>query len=361
MPEGLLVHLVDQFITRREQVATEGLYYLARHYPEVRKVLGSLSEIGAQDEDRLVYRPEAAGGQGRPDLLGELSGQRWVVVAGTSWADLTDAQPCGYLRGITSGGVVLFLSPARRVTDLCRDLAARVQAEGLGQDDFAPDGTGLHVMTTSARRHLVVTTWPVLLQRIRRAAGEGSAQLIFEVDQLQGVVGRLENDLVEWSRAELEQGVTRTTFRKAVTTAELLFDVLARTDGVTTLRPPKWVDRNGVYYRSGFSVGPGVTLFAGFEPERWDAQMPTPLTFGIWSPDLAHPVRQRVYQVYLDAVGMIWKQSGEPFDNVRFWPAPESDNWWWGPIPLASDRPAEVTRSRLASVLAHLVDNLARL
>ncbi|MFC9326038.1 hypothetical protein [Kitasatospora sp. NPDC057015] len=352
------MHLVDQFVTRREQVATWGLYYLAREYAPVRQVLGALSAVDPADRDRLQYRPEAAGPdtRGRPDLVGERGGQRWVVVEGKFWAKLTPAQPCDYLRDVVEGGVVLFLCPSSRIERLCEELAARVRQEGLGYDEFTADGTGLRVMTTSGRRHLVVTSWPVLLRRIRLAAVGDYGQLDFEVEQLEGLVGRLERELVEWSRAELEQGVTRDTFRKAVTTAELLFDGLKRDARAAQAGNPTWVDRNGVYYRARYTVGP-LRFYAGYEPEQWCPDSPTPLTFGIWSPDVPEGLKQPLHRAYRDFAARIW--SGSEFPQLEFTPAPEGAKWWGGPIPIAPDRSADETRSRLTGAVAGLLDTLA--
>ncbi|GHH81013.1 hypothetical protein GCM10018781_62670 [Kitasatospora indigofera] len=357
MPDGLLVHLVDQFVTRREQVATAGLSYLAREYPPVREVLGALSAVDPADRDRLLYRPEAvaADAQGRPDIVGERGGERWVVVEGKFWAKLTDAQPCGYLRGVSEGGVVLFLCPSSRIEPLCAELAERVRQEGLGYDEFTPDGTGLQVMTTSGRRHLVVASWPVLLRRIRAAAAGDFPQLDFEVDQLEGLVGRLEKELVEWSRAELEQGVTRGTFRKAVTTAELLFDGMDRDARTTRTGNPKWVDRNGVHFRARYAVG-GLHLYVGYEPEKWSPDFPTPLTFGIWSPDVPQELKQPLHRAYSGLAARIWAASD--FPGPGFTPAHEGATWWWGPIPVAADRPADETRARLTQGLDELLGTL---
>ena len=358
MPEGLLVHLVDQFVTRREQVATWGLSYLAREYAPVRQVLGALSAVPSADRDRVVYRPEGrdAAAEGIPDIVGEYGGQRWVVVEGRFWAKLTAAQPCGYLRGVAEGGVVLFLCPGPRIEALCEELAARVRAEGLGYDEFTPDGTGLHVMTTAGLRHLVVASWPELLRRIREAADGETGRLDFEVEQLEGLVNRLERELVEWTRAELEEGVTRATFRKAVTTAQLLFDGLHKDARVTKKGPSDWVDKNGVYFRARYTVSPAVQVFVGFEPERWSAELPTPLTFGIWSPDVPQDAKPAVYRAYAGAVRRIW--AGSDFPHLEFTPAPASANWWWGPVPVAADRPADETRALLTRSLGDLLDVL---
>ncbi len=358
MPEGLLVHLVDQFVTRREQVATWGLSYLAREYSSVRQVLGALSAVPPADRERVGYRAEGReAAEGIPGIVGEYGGQRWVVVEGTFWAKLNSAQPCGYLRGVAEGGVVLFLCPGARVEALCEELAARVRAEGLGYDEFTPDGTGLHVMTTAGLRHLVVASWPELLRRIRDAAAGEIGQLDFEVEQLEGLVHRLERELVEWTRADLEAGVTRATFRKAVTTAQLLFDGLHRDARVTKKGPSDWVDKNGVYFRARYTVTPAVQVFVGFEPERWSPELPTPLTFGIWSPDVPQESKPAVYRAYADAARRIW--AGSDFPHLEFTPAPESANWWWGPVPVAADRPADETRVLLKDAFGGLLDALA--
>ncbi|WP_371482491.1 hypothetical protein [Kitasatospora sp. NBC_00315] len=353
------MHLVDQFVTRREQVATWGLSYLAREYAAVRQVLGALSEVAPADRDALVYRSEGQDQDalGRPDLVGEYGGRRWVTVEGKFWARLTPAQPCRYLDGVVEGGVVLFLCPSSRIEPLCDELARRVRSEGLGYDDFAPDGTGLHVLTTAGSRHLVVTSWPVLLRRIRESPG-AAGRLDYEIEQLEGLVGRLESELVEWSRAGLEQGVSRDSFRKAVTTAGLLFEGLDRDVRLTRDGSAKWVDQKGVYYRARYVVNPAVRFYAGFEPERWSSGLPTPLTFGIWRDDVPAEARPQVYRAYAGAVRRIWARSD--FPRLEFTPAPEAARWWWGPVPVAADRPADETRALLTDVLDELIDAVAK-
>jgi hypothetical protein len=86
MESGLLAYLVDQFVARREQVATEALTYLAREYSSVRRALGQLAEIDPGDREHVRYRSEAIDPEmtGRPDIVGEYDDRRLLVVEGSS-------------------------------------------------------------------------------------------------------------------------------------------------------------------------------------------------------------------------------------------------------------------------------------
>ncbi len=65
-----------------------------------------------------------------------------------------------------------------------------------------------------------------------------------------------------------------------------------------------------------------------------------------------------MYRAYAGAVRRIWV--GSDFPQREFTPAPESGPWWWGPVPVAADRPADETRALLAEVLGELIDAVAK-
>jgi hypothetical protein len=124
------------------------------------------------------------------------------------------------------GGAVVFLCPGPRISTLCDELGARVHTSALGRDGFVEAAEGRWVMPISGSRSLIVMSWVTLLGQIKKAATVSDGQFAYELDQLRGFVNLLETELVEWSREELQAGVSHATFRKAVTTADLIFDLL---------------------------------------------------------------------------------------------------------------------------------------
>jgi len=356
MSSGLLVHLVGQFVKDRERVATEALTYLAQEYPTVRQALGALAHLDPEVRELVAYRSEVTDreAEGRPDIVGKHHGRRLLVLEGKFWAPLTASQPCGYLRDVSSGGAVVFLCPGPRIPTLCDELEARIHAEALGQGRFV-ENSDLRSMPVTGNKSLIVMSWVAILGRIEDAAPVPDGRLAYELDQLRGFVNLLETELVEWSREELQAGLSHTTFRKAVQTADLLFDLLNREERATRQGHPRWEDNGSVYYRSRFRVGQ-VEVHVGFEPEQWKPTFPTPVTFGIKSDDVPDDLKQSVHHAYIKIVDRLRAADSAPVEQLSFTTSPLSATWWWGPLPIAANRPAEDTKLLLATTARDLLD-----
>ena len=369
MLDGLLACIVDKFVPhRREEVVTHALAYLARAYPVVGSVLADLADLEPGERDRLVYRPEAVDDQdGRPDIVGEGWGLRWVVVEGKLWAPLTDKQPCCYLNRAADGAVVVFVCPTSRVDRLRQVLAARVVAEGMGDGEFRLDIDSRWVTTTRGNKTLAVTTWPALLQRIREA-GRGHMALNLDIDLVEGLVNRLESDLVQWSNQELQQGLTPEAVRavtKGTATAGLAFSLLESGPfvhrAVKAVGRPKFDDAGGLYYRQTYTVADGkVHLDIGLAIGQWHARFPSPLAFNLDFPKGTDAVFQkRLHQAYKNLTHDLWSDAAHnAAPGLDFTPEEFAARWWWGPLPVAAGVSHQRTRELLAATLTRLLDIL---
>jgi hypothetical protein len=185
--QGVLAHLMMQFVPQRENFATEALAYILNSSKAAR---GALRQIVAHRVPGFpliarVATQEAAGPESRPDvtLISE-DGSVIAFLEAKFWAGLTQAQPVDYVKRLQAvgGKAILFLVPERRVTSLRGEVMARARASGsnvqpVGAHDVLVDGI-----------HVAVVSWRQLLAGLAEAAQRGdesaTAADIEQVDAL---------------------------------------------------------------------------------------------------------------------------------------------------------------------------------
>ncbi len=184
---SLLAEIALQFLPKREVVATAGLGHLLRTSSTARSRLeGLVSGTGACLPEGLRYRNEQydEAAPGRPDIVGAVGGSTHFIVEGKFWAELTDSQPVDYLRWLESGGVLLFVAPAKRTDLLWAELKCRCRDAGL-----PPSGEQrtqrLCWCTLGDSHYLAVASWTDLLTDIRdQLDAEDESHLKGDLDQL---------------------------------------------------------------------------------------------------------------------------------------------------------------------------------
>jgi len=124
MQKSLLSHIASNFIAEYENVANSSIAYLLNKYPTARSALSQL--IGCSVPDYFITE-HATQSNGRFDVAGlDGNGNVNMVIEGKFWASLTDNQPIGYLNELDNHGVLLFLTPDRRLASLKAEISSRL-------------------------------------------------------------------------------------------------------------------------------------------------------------------------------------------------------------------------------------------
>lgn len=246
-----LARLVGSRRLQPEPVATALLTHLLQRSPEVRTVIRDLAaEIHPGGEfEGLEFSEQAIleGGEGRPDIVGATSTQVSLLIEAKFDAGLTPAQSStGYLGGLGSGGLLLFLVPRDRVAPIWPKLLAG--PVGAAPTDIPPalDATTFDTPWLKAElpdgRCVGVVGWEVLLSRLQPTlAGSASSS---DMDQLADLVAA--NVAAEWVPASANDLAPRTgrqlhRLRDAVRAAASDVSLGKVANGTNDWGPARWV------------------------------------------------------------------------------------------------------------------------
>lgn len=188
-PRTLLAQLGWRFHPRMEEVAVEALTYILNRYPASRRGLAELVET-AVPTMRLsgrAFETEVVASDGtRPDVLQRADDEsERLLIEAKFYAPLTRKQPGAYLRRLPDEGVsaLMFLAPAERVDELWRELLRRLDRRDVPHSDSG----SRCVAVEGAERHLLITDWTTLLDRMEERLTD-CASAAAELRQLRGLV-----------------------------------------------------------------------------------------------------------------------------------------------------------------------------
>lgn len=267
---SVLSHLVLQFSSHPENLATEALAYILDRSSSAKRGLNRFvtaltgRTLNIERIDTQSSNPDSS----RPDLCGlDSAGRKTLLIEVKFWAGLTEAQPTGYLAAMSEPGVLLFVSPAARLEILWSELRSRLQAENAQlaprAADFRREGFAL-----DAFNHVVTaTSWRLLLNFLEQEAfAGGEPQIASDIRQLQALCDKMDTDaFLPLASEELSSSIGRRVLQ-----FERLADDLTNrlvnhgTADVTNLRAAAGWGYCGRYLRLK-----GILAFLGFSPNSW--------------------------------------------------------------------------------------------
>ncbi len=165
---SLFGHLVTQFSTHPENLATESLNFILRRSSVAKQAfLQYLERAGIDPASVLTFQTQMVGQDNAiPDLVGlNAEGQPIVIAEAKFWAGLTDNQPLTYIRRLPADvpSVLLFIAPAMRFTTLWPELQQRCQAGGYPLTEPRTLGTEFVAAQLSATQTLALASWRSIL------------------------------------------------------------------------------------------------------------------------------------------------------------------------------------------------------
>ena len=181
-PDTLLAHLAWMLSSRHEDIAVEALGYIFRSRLARRVLEEVLRDRGADVGPIDEVLTQVSEGQTRPDLVGfDRHDKECVFIEAKFEAGPTEQQPTGYLDRLTPPAALLFVVPAYRLEPLWAELGRRA---GVDYPRLASETTEFRSVTTAGARHLMLTSWAHLLDRLDAAGDEHTT---IAVQQLRGL------------------------------------------------------------------------------------------------------------------------------------------------------------------------------
>ena len=168
----------------------EALGHVLRSKPARDVIAALVEERGAEVGDIVGVRTQVTGeDSARPDLVGfDQDGTECVMMEVKFWAGLTENQPNSYLKRLPKGRALLFIAPASRMETLWSELCQRA---GHNNPQLAEKMTSLKSVKLDGEKHLMLISWPHLLDRLEGAWDVGPN---YDILQLRGLVTRIDQE-----------------------------------------------------------------------------------------------------------------------------------------------------------------------
>ena len=195
--QTLLAKLAPKFGPQTENLAVDALGHILSGSKAARRALSNvIADGGAVVGEIAQVLTQATGTEGeRPDLAGlDQDGQERVLIEAKFWAGLTDNQPMAYLKRLPANtpSALLFVAPAARLKALWNELH-RIVAKSPSGITLAKgsETTALLSAPAGGRRHLLLTSWQAMLDRMAtEAADAADSDTEKDIGQLRGLAAQ---------------------------------------------------------------------------------------------------------------------------------------------------------------------------
>ena len=294
--QTLLAKLASKFGPQTENLAVDALGHILSGSKAARRALSNvIADGGAVVGEIAQVRTQATGKEGeRPDLAGfDRDGRERVLIEAKFWAGLTDNQPVAYLKRLPANtpSALLFVAPAARLEILWNELRRTVAKSQSGITlAKGSEATALRSATAGGRRHLLLTSWQAMLDRMAtEAAASSDSDTEKDIGQLRGLAAQQDDEaFLPLRREELGPEFPRRMLglRRLIDDAtECAIDAgFANVRGLH-VTPQEW--GYGRYVRLA-----GSTPWFGISFYDWAEQQDTPLWLWFQRRDLSGKTRR---------------------------------------------------------------------
>ena len=195
--KSLLSLIARGYAAGREDAATEALCFILSQRKSARIALSEFLGDNGKPLPIARFRTQQLVNGAFPDMACFDDEDNHVAfVESKFWAALTPDQPVTYWQALPDGrpAVLLLLAPAARIARidtgwLWHELVERLRVDGhnLGPVDWRESEDMVTATSSDGQRRLMLTSWEVLLKRLRQTTKEDDAQACFELAELQGL------------------------------------------------------------------------------------------------------------------------------------------------------------------------------
>jgi hypothetical protein len=320
--DSLFADLVLRLASHPENVATEGLLYILRNYPDVWTPLSAwIGLTGTAIPEPLSFRSQVhEGSDGSiPDLVGiDSSGEPLLIAEAKFWADLTPNQPATYLGRLPAGkrALVLVIAPALRLEILWEKLLRNCAVAGLqvgNQTDVAHE---LRAAPVGSTHTLALTSWRAVLSiLIGDADARADEDLRSDAEQLSGLCGRM--DSTEFLPLT-SQDVSRHVGQRVQQFADLVdraVALLVRDHGAST----KGLTTGGAQSSYGrYFLIKTLGCFLVYSPPLWARFGETPLWLRVKSRDFKVPpgLDEKVHAAFARRPNRVCDHDGSSYVGI---------------------------------------------
>ena len=286
----LLAHLVPKITPRVEDTATDALAFILNKSCYCRAAFSRLLDFDPKLLNGFQTQV-TSDDRSRPDMIGYINGEKRLVVESKFWASLLQGQASGYFDQLEAEGlgVLLFISPDKRIDTLWHEIQRQMKDDGNGMEweIMETPGQMRKARITGSHKRVMLISWTVLLDNLLAAVTSDSVTAQ-DIRQLRGLAQMQDAEaFLPIQSEELAPSLPR-RIRALNDLVDRVVDDHGVLEGwISTKRRNATAQREGYgrYFRSVGGDGEPVEgdFFLCINYEQWATQADTPLWLWIGS------------------------------------------------------------------------------
>jgi hypothetical protein len=289
---------VMRFTVHPENLATEALaFVLSRSAKAQGALVNLIAQLGVTLPAGLIIRTQAGGDDGaRPDLVGLAGADQPLLIEAKFWAGLTEKQPVSYVKRLpATGGMLLFIAPAARLSLVWEELLRRCASGGLQPAEKASSMPGCFVAAVAGQQTMAIVSWRALLGVLKAPLSDlTDAPIREDIGQLEGLCDRQDADaFLPVTHEELSTHIYRRILQFYEMVDPIVDLLLAR----KIVSQPKVSRDKAIGYWGRWVQAQGHWLLFSCNIRKWMAYASTPFWLTIADVDYLDPPPQATMAV----------------------------------------------------------------
>lgn len=282
--KSLFGHIVLNFTSQSENLATEGLLYIIKNSSAARTALQRYLKLIVNDiPDIISFRTQVYNDdQSIPDMVGfDEDNDQICVIEAKFWAGLTENQPVTYLKHLNpkKPSILLFLAPSKRMESLWSELRDRCTDEKI---NLTWTDRQVHSIwgKINENNYLCVTNWHSMMNILEtEIEAHNDYKTKSDIIQLKGLISQIEEaSFLPLNSIELSPSIAKRNLQFA----QLVDDIITvgkaegqySTEGVKASCGLNWYGR---YFKIN-----DFHYVLKFDNRLWNEFRDTPLWLGLY-------------------------------------------------------------------------------
>lgn len=277
--KSLFGHIVLNFTSQAENLATEALYYILKNSTPARAGLSRfLGLIDTRLDGELLFKTQVYDEDAAiPDLVGldEDYNQRCIIES-KFWAGLTDNQPVTYFKRLKldKPSILLFLVPSKRLESIWYEIVDRCKDAGMEINSGNKHGNYIYA-NLNENNYIAVVDWITLLTMMETELDSAGDYLLkSDLIQLKGLCHQMdEKAFLPLDSTEISPMIAR----RNCNFYEIVNEVIesGKSEGMYSQEGLR--SAGGLYYYGHYFQYGDFLYFLNFDVAAWDVWANTPI------------------------------------------------------------------------------------
>lgn len=282
--KSLFGHIVLNFTSQAENLATEALYYILSNSPAARAGLSRfLGSVDSRLNGELFFKTQLYDEDTSiPDLVGlDEDYDQTCIIESKFWAGLTDNQPVTYIKRLKpeKPSILLFLVPSKRLESIWYEIVNRCEEAGMNVGPVHKEENYVFA-NLNENNYLAAIGWNSLLTLMETQL-DSAGDYLFKSDllQLKGLCTQMDEEaFLPIDSSEISPMVARRNMQFQ----EIVNDVInsGKVEGIYSQEGSR--SAAGLYYYGHYFEYGDFLYFLKFDNKNWHELRNTPIWLEVY-------------------------------------------------------------------------------